>query len=179
MNRMRLEFCLPLLVPRKELGCVKTRLLQTFLWVVLSFGSPCFLHANVDRVIEIKGTALIGLPERYAPAKLEMTAFRLRIGKHEMTFSPYLKNLFEQPHDLRITASWDHEPEGILPPYLNLQIQPKGRDYSYKLLLNLDTLDVIELPIILKTSDSKTWELPVELNDRLKKEIGESTRTLK
>ena len=133
----------------------------------------------MDQVIELKGTTLVGLPKDYAPAELEMKAFRLRIGKHEMTISPYLKNLFEQPHDLRITASWNHEPEGILPPYLNLHIQPKGRDYSYKLLLNLDTLDVIEISVILKTSDLKTWELPVELNDRLKKEIRESIRTVK
>lgn len=158
---------------------MNTRLLQALLWVILSVSSPCFLHANVDRLIEIKGTTLFGLPEKYAPAELEMKAFRLRIGKHEMTFFPYLKQLLDQPHDLRITASWNHEPEGILPPYIGIHIQPKKKDYSYKLLLNLDTLDVIELSVILKTSDSKTLTLPLALDDRSKKDIRESIRTVK
>jgi len=146
--------------------------------MVLSFGYPCFLHAHMDKIIELKGTELVGLPKDYAPAELEMKAFRLRIGTHEMTFSPYLQNLFEQPYDLKITASWDYHLSG-LPPYINLHILPKKKDYSYRLLLNLDTLDLIELSVVLKMSDSKTWELPVALIDRWKKEIRDSIRTVK
>ena len=156
---------------------MKTRRFQTLLGVVLSFGFSCFLHAHMDQIIELKGTNLIGLPKEYAPAELEMTAFRLRIGKHAMTFSPYLQNLFEEPHELRIYASW----KGTLPlpPYIYLRIQPKEKDYSYELVFNLATLDVIELSVVLKTSPSKTWTLPIALNDRIKKEIRKSIRTVK
>jgi hypothetical protein len=160
------------------LGRMKNCFLRAFLWIVLSFGCPSFLHAHMDQIIEVKGTALVGLPDEYSPAELEMTAFRLRIGKHEMTFSPYLTNFFEEAYDLRITASWDHGPE-LLPPYINLHIKPKGKDYSYKLLLNLRTLDLIEFSVVLKTSGSKTWPLPIALDDRTKKEIRESIRTFK
>ena len=156
---------------------MRPRLLQTLLGVVLSFGFSFLLHAHMDQIIELKGTTLIGLPKDYAPAELEMTAFRLRIGKHEMTFSPYLQNLFEQPHDLRIYASW--KGNLTLPPYIYLHIQPKEKDYSYELVFNLGTLDVIELSVVLKKSGSKTWTLPIALNDRIRKEIRESIRTVK
>jgi len=66
-----------------------------------------------------------------------------------------------------------------LPPYIYLRIQPKEKDYSYELVFNLATLDVIELSVVLKTSPSKTWILPIALNDRIKKEIRKSIRTVK
>ena len=157
---------------------MRTRLLQTLVWVVLSFGCPCLVHAHMDRIIELKDTALVGLPKEYGPAELDLKTFRLRIAKREMIFSPYLTNLFAQPYDLKITASWYHD-ASILPPYINLCIQPKQKDYSYGLLLNLRTLELIELAVTLKRSDSSTWRLPVALNKRWKKEIQDSIRKIK
>ena len=61
-----------------------------------------------------------------------------------MVFSPLLKSLFGLPHDLKLTASAYHDPK-ILPPYLAITIQPKGKDFAYQLLLNLDTLDPVRL----------------------------------
>lgn len=107
-----------------------------------------------------------------------MKAFRLRIAKHEMTFAPFLKNLFEHPHDLRVSASWYHD-SATLPPYILLHIQPKMKDFSYDLLLNLGTLELIELSVVLQTSDASTWHLPIALRDQWKEEIQSSTRTLK
>jgi hypothetical protein len=95
-----------------------------------------------------------------------------------MTFSPFLKSLFEQPHDLHISASWYHE-GSTLPPYILLQIQPKKKDFSYDLLLNLGTLEVIKLSVALQVSESSTWLLSVALDEQWKKDIQASIRTLK
>ena len=161
-----------------SLGRMRTLLLQTLVWATLISAWPCLLHAHEDTLIQLKGTTLVGLPKDYAPAELDMKAFRLRIGKRQMTFSPYLKNFFAQPHDLRISASWYHD-SAILPPYILLHIQPKKKDFSYDLLLNLRTLEVIELSVVLQTSDSTKWDLPIGLRDDWKKDIKESIQKLK
>ena len=152
--------------------------LRTLIWATLISTWPSQLRAHEDTLIQLKGTTLVGLPNDYAPAELDLKAARLRIGKHEMTFSPFLKEFFQQPHDLRISASWYHEPT-ILPPYILLHIQPKKKDFSYELLLNLSTLELIQLTVVLRTSDSSTWDLPIALTDQWKKDIKDSIRTLK
>jgi len=154
-----------------------TLFLRTVTWAILISAWPVLLHAHEDRIIQLKGTTLFGLPQDYTPAELDLEASRLRIGKHEMTFSPFLKELFEKPHDLRVSASWYHAP-GILPPYILLHIQPKKKDFAYELLLNLRTLDVIELSVVLQTSGSSSWRLPIALRDEWTKDIKKSIRTL-
>jgi hypothetical protein len=139
---------------------------------------PRALQAHQDTIIQVKDTKLIGLPKDYAPAELDTKAFRLRIGRHAMTFSPFLKSLFVEPYDLRMSASWYHE-RSILPPYLKLSIQPKKKDFSYSILFNLETLEVIELSVTLRVSDSVSRHLPVALSDPQREEIRKSIETLK
>jgi hypothetical protein len=157
---------------------MKPLLFRLLLVAVLSLTGTTVLRAHVDTIIRLKGTTLTGLPKNYAPAELDMNAFRLRIGNREMTFFPLLKSLCELPHDLSITASWYHE-SGTLPPYLSLRIQPKGKDFSYSVLFDLDTLDVIKLSVTLQESESTSRILPVALSDRDKKAIRESIKVLK
>jgi hypothetical protein len=136
------------------------------------------LHAHQDTLIQLKGTTLLGLPKDYSPAEFDIKASRLRIGKHEMTFSPFLKNFFEQPHDLRISASWYHDLARTMPPYLLLHIQPKKKNFAYELVLNLRTLEIIELYVVLHTSNSSKWHLPIRMEDEYTKDINRSIRTL-
>lgn len=155
-----------------------TLFLRTVVLTVLISTWPLQLHAHQDTPIQLKGTTLVGLPKDYAPAEFDMKASRLRIGKHEMTFSPFLKNFFEQPHDLRISASWYHEPAIMMPPYMLLHIQPKKKNFAYELVLNLRTLEIIELYVVLHTSDSSKWHLPIRVRDELTKDITKSIRTV-
>lgn len=157
---------------------MKSFLFRILLVAVFSLAGATVLRAHKDTIIQLKGTALTGLPKTYAPAELDMTAFRLRVGNREMTFSPLLKSICEQPHDLRLTASWYHQ-SGTLPPYLVLRIQPKGKNFSYSLLFNLDTLDLIELSVTLQESKSTTRELKIALSESQKKAIKSSIKVLK
>jgi hypothetical protein len=157
---------------------MSTPLLRLLLAAMLVAASPSLLHAHEDTLIQLKETTLVGLPDNYSPAELNLKAFRRRIGSHVMRFSPFLKSIVDQPHDLRISASWYHE-RAILPPYLVLHINPKKKDFSYDVLFNLDTLDVIELSVILQESDSSSRRLPVALSDQDKEDIRKSVETLK
>ena len=152
--------------------------LRLLVWTCLTLVLPSAVLANEDTVIRLEGTNLIGLPKHYTPAELDPKAIRLRIGSHAMTFSPFLKSLFDEPHKLRIAASWYHE-RSTLPPYLALQIQPKKKDFSYTILFDMETLNVIELSVALRESDSTTRHLPVALSDQRKAEIRNSIETIK
>ncbi len=146
------------------------------LFVVLAWSGKAPAHE--DHILEIKGDKLVGLPDKYAPAEISLKESRLRIGDHVMVFSPLLKSLFEPPHDLKLTASWNHDPK-ILPPYLVITIQPKGKDFGYELLLNLDTLDLIKLSVTLRESENSERVLPIALSDKRKEDIRKSIRKLK
>ena len=134
--------------------------------------------AHKDRLIELKGTRLVGLPEKFTPAELDLKAGELRIGHRAMKFSPLLKSLFDQPHELVISASWYHDPK-ILPPYISLHIKPKEKDFSYEILLNLETLELIEVTVTLRESATTTRRLPIALSDDQLQAIQKSIRTVK
>jgi hypothetical protein len=146
------------------------------LFVVLAWSGKAPAHE--DHIIKIKDDKLVGLPDKYAPAEISLKESRLRIGDHVMVFSPLLKSLFDLPHDLKLTASWYHDPK-IVPPYLVIAIQPKGKDFSYKLMLNLDTLDLIELSVTLRESEKSTRLLPIALSDEEKEDIRKSVRKVR
>jgi hypothetical protein len=158
---------------------MNTRLLQLLVWICLFLALPSVLYAHKDIIIPLKGTNMVGLPKNYAPAELDMKALRLRIGSHAMTFSPLLKSFFDEPYELRISASWYHE-RSILPPYLLLHIQPKKtKDFSYNILINMDSLDVIELSVTLRESDSTSRDLPIALSEQQKEDLRKSIETFK
>ena len=120
--------------------------------------------AHKDSIIHLgEDKALVGLPNEYMPAELDLQNFRLKIKNNELKFSPFLKSLFLEPYDLRVSASWYHE-KSLLPSYLLLHIQPRKKDFGYEILLNLDTLDVISVTVLLKESDSATRHLPIDLS---------------
>jgi hypothetical protein len=146
--------------------------------MALTFVALSEARAHEDTLIRLNGTELVGLPANYAPAELDMKAFRLRIGKRELTFPPSVRELFEQPHDLRISASWYHS-SATLPPYMLLHIQPRKKDFSYEVLLDLDTLQMIDFTLVLRISDKETWNLGINRTDQWKKEIKDSIQTRK
>ena len=120
--------------------------------------------AHQDRIIELEGRKLVGLPSRYEPAEFDRRTFRITIGNRTKQFSPFLQGLFRQPHDLEFTASWYHDASG-LPPYLSLRILPKGKDYSYQILIDLDALRLIKLEIAIRESETSGRYLPIAVSD--------------
>jgi hypothetical protein len=145
---------------------------------VLFFSQCGALLAHKDALIQLKGTRLVGLPEKFAPAELDLKAGELRIGHCAMTFSPLLKSLFDQPHELVVSASWYHDPK-TLPPYICLHIKPQDKDFSYEILLNLETLELIEVSVTLRESATTTRRLPIALSDDQLRAIRSSIRTVK
>jgi hypothetical protein len=134
--------------------------------------------AHVDTPIELHGTQLIGLPSNYSPAEFDATARRLRIGNHVFTFVGMLESFFEDPHKLRLSASWYHEAD-ILPPYIVFHIQPRGKDHEFKILLSLDTLRVIEADITLHRPHDTLQHLPIALDEIQQKLIRAATKTVR
>jgi hypothetical protein len=145
---------------------------------VLFFAQSGALQAHVDRLIELKGTRLVGLPENFAPAELDVKAGQLRIGHRAMTFSPFLQGLFDQPHELVIAASWYHDLH-TFPPYISLRIKPKGKDFSYEILLNLQTLELMDVFVTLRESATYTRQLRIALSEEERRAIRASIHTVK
>jgi hypothetical protein len=48
--------------------------------IILFFSPHGALFAHRDALIQLKGTQLVGLPGKFAPAELDLKAARLRIG---------------------------------------------------------------------------------------------------
>ena len=158
-----------------------------FISCLLLSATPCAsLFAHVDTIIDVKGKTLVGLPSQYSPAELDLEAFRLRIGNHAMEFSPLLKSFFKrQPYDLQVLASWYHDnDDGKSPPYLVLEVTPRGRDYRYSVALALDTLRLLGVSVTLRSSkeppESFTMQtLEIALTDFEKKQIDESIKDVR
>ena len=146
--------------------------------------APASAHQNT--VIRLEGKKLVGLPPEYSPAELDLDAFRLRIGRHVMEFTPLLRSFFErQPYDLEVSASWYHDDAvGGLPPYIVLQITPKARVYSYSVVLALNTLRVIEVSVALRGSagppETMTMQtLPVALTEHEKQKLENAVTSVR
>ena len=157
---------------------MSTTFFRALVCLTLSLAWSCAVHAHEDTLIALKGTKLVGLPDE--PAELDLKSSRLRIGNREMKFTPFLKSFFEQPHDLRISASWYHgQIAPTLPPYILFYIRPKKKDFSYQILLNLRTLDLIELSVGLQESNSTTRSLAIVVGEQVREEIRRSIRLVK
>lgn len=103
-------------------------------------------HAHMDTFLYCEGPNIIGLPPKYQPAYLDIDESRLRVGNHEMEFTPYLKQFFpEQPCYLDIRASWYHRKTiGGLPPYMSIRISSNTNRFHH-LLFDMNTLEVIKI----------------------------------
>jgi hypothetical protein len=121
-------------------------LLRVALLFAVAFGGGTSrVDAHADIIIHLDGNKLVGLPARYSPAEFDTKTLRLTIGKHSKELSPWLKGLFELPHDLQFSASWYHQPSPTLPYYLVITISPRHKDFRYGILVALDTLELLRV----------------------------------
>lgn len=135
----------------------------------------CPLSAHMDRIIELEEGKLIGLPQEYQPAFLDLQDMSLQIGSNRLKFPACVSKYFQNQtqYDVEITASWYHDVY-TLPPYLGISILPKGRDHSFKLLFDMKTLNPIEFQIEIRDSDTVNSFYDLLINDPCRKSIQES-----
>ena len=161
---------------------IRVRVRSVLLCLAMAAASCASASAHVDRIIRLEGKALVGLPAEYSPAELDLEALRLRIGDHVMEFPPPLRGFFErQPYDLVVSASWFHDDDDTLPPYLLLGITPEGRDYSYSVVLALDTLRLLDIRVTLRgpAGPPEAWSeetLHIALRDDQKEQFERSVK---
>lgn len=136
------------------------------------------VEAHQDRLIKLsKDGKLEGLPGEYQPAWFDREKLILRIGQHQMVFPPALANLFpaDRKYDLRLAASWYHSPD-LLPPYLSFEIEMRGQKRGYNLLINLDSLAIIQAEVAeWQTPDLKTYK-PLKFTPEQEKEIEKAVK---
>jgi hypothetical protein len=165
---------------------IRTRLSCVSLCILAGAIPYASLFAHVNTIIDVKDKTLVGLPKQYSPAELDLEAFRLRIGQHVVQFPSLLKTFFtRQPYDLQVSASWYHDnPDGSAPPYLNLEITPKGRDYTYIVSFALDTLHLQGIWVNLRGSrgppETFTMQtLQIALTEFEKKEFNDAVKDVR
>jgi len=116
-------------------------LFLTFLFL----GNSKSFHQDTPLKIDKNGN-IIGLPKQFGPSKFDLAAKKLRIKDREVVFPKCLQYYFEQHQNPKVylSASWYHE-KRILPYYLNFRIVDKRVNYEYSILVNLETLALIEV----------------------------------
>jgi hypothetical protein len=145
------------------------------LTIFLTFSFCVYVTAHSDRVIELKDGKLIGFPEKYQPAYLDLNAKSLQIGTIRFDFPACVSKYFsdDEQFEIEIISSWYHS-MSRLPPYISIKISPKGKMHSYNLLLNMDTLRPIEFEIAIIESETTISYHELKINKRCKELIETS-----
>ena len=134
-------------------------LLTTFL---VSYVPP--LHQDTPLKVD-KNHNIIGLPKEFSPAKFDLDKKYLRIEDHEIIFPKcinYYFDILENP-TVALSASWYHSKE-FLPYYLNINISSKKVNCEYSVLVDLETLELIEVEETIRKKNYFT-STEVELGD--------------
>ena len=119
--------------------------MKTFLILVslLFFTNTDVVHQDTPLQIDKNGD-IIGLPNKYGPAKFDKSEKVLRIRNRILVFPECITEYFEERKNpkLRLSASWYHSKD-IMPYYLNFDISDDETNYSYNILVDLETLELI------------------------------------
>lgn len=136
-------------------------------------------RAHVDAQLSLDGQAIVGLPQEYEPAELNVSEGWLRIGAKRLDFPPCVAKYFEQQRrvTLDLHASWYHESD-TLPPYLAIDIQPHRRAYSFSLLFDLTSLEPIHFTVVIQESKFVTADHRIDVDERCLSEIDRSTKPI-
>src|SRR5687768_8645278 len=108
---------------------MRTPLRFLLVCAIVASAAEVSLWGHEDTTLKLDGKRIIGLPEAYQPAELDVHGF-LQIGDKRLRFNPFMKEVFSDSrrYDIVISASWYHDPK-ILPPYMSLNVTPKGADF--------------------------------------------------
>lgn len=137
--------------------------MKTLSTLLAVFVLPLSLEAHQDTVITLKGKSLENLPKQFQPASFDTKEASLTIAAKKLVFPDALTSILEAPesYDLRIVSSWYHDPE-ILPPYISIKITPKGRHFTYSIMVDMNGPKILQVELELNESDKVTRWVPVD-----------------
>ena len=103
---------------------------------------------------------------------------KLRINDKEIVFPKCLNYYFEEHKNpkLKLSASWYHSKD-IMPYYLNFTISDKSVNYGYTILIDLETLELIDVEKP-TTEGNTTYNPEVELGEKCLTEYKNGIKTL-
>jgi hypothetical protein len=133
-----------------------------------------------DRILKIDDNGnIIGLPKEYGPSKFDLNRKYLRIKDHEIVIPKcisYYFDIYERPK-LRLSASWYHS-KNIMPYYLNFDISQRDEKHGYKMLVNLETLELIYIQIS-NTQGNSTYSHQIKVDNVCLDEHKKAIKVLK
>lgn len=106
--------------------------------------------AHKDSIINVNPDGeLLGLPNEFSPARLDLGVNTITIGQRVLTMPPCVAKYFARPesYDLMVTSSWYHQ-RSTLPPYINFRVKPKNKDFEYELLFSMNDLKPISFQVV-------------------------------
>jgi hypothetical protein len=134
------------------------------------------LAAHQDTPIQLKDGKLLGLPKEFEPAAFDLAKKTLTISGKVLPLSHSLQSLFPDdrsvdefgfqnpvkgiPYELKFSASWYHGPS-LRPPYLLIKITPDDRDFRTEILVDIESVAILEARVFLKISEERTEVVPV------------------
>ena len=122
------------------------------------------VHQDTPLQIDKNGD-IIGLPNEYSPARFDKTEKILRIRNRILVFPECVTKYFEEHKNpkLNLSASWYHSKD-IMPYYLNFDISDNKTNYSYTVLVDLETLELIYVKKVTRKGNS-FFNKEIELNE--------------
>jgi hypothetical protein len=136
------------------------------------------IHQDTQLQIDKNGN-IIGLPKKFSPAKFDLNKKKLRINNKEIIFPKCLNHYFEEHKSpkLKLLASWYHSKD-VMPYYLHFNISYKSVNCEYTILIDLETLELIDLNKSI-TEGSITRNPRVELEKKCLTDYKKAIQTLK
>ena len=130
--------------------------MKTFLILVsfLFITNTDVVHQDTPLQIDKNGD-IIGLPNKYSPAKFDKSEKILIIRNRILVFPECITEYFEKHKNpkLNLSASWYHSKD-IMPYYLNFDISDNKTNYSYTVLVDLETLELIYVNKVTRKGNS-------------------------
>src|SRR5690554_6603364 len=151
--------------------------MKTFL-ILISFlfltDSNLFHQDTILKVDE--NGEIIGLPNKFSPAKFDSSTKILRIRNRIILFPKCITDYFEEHKNpkLRLSASWYHSKD-IMPYYLNFNISDKSVNYGYTILVDLETLELIYVQKTI-TKGTTTYNQDIDLDEKCLNEYENGIR---
>ena len=120
-------------------------LVVAFAGAFLVFSSSVWAHQ--DTIIRVqKDGSLRGLPAQYQPASVDISRLTVRVGPNRFVLPACVTKHFPdlESAKVEVTASWYHSRK-VMPYYIHLKIRPREGAGRAKILLDLETLEFVEL----------------------------------
>jgi len=132
-------------------------------------------HQDTPLQIDENGN-IIGLPNKFSPAKFDTSKKILRIRNRIIVFPKCITDYFEEHKEpkLNLSASWYHSKD-IMPYYLNFDISDKSVNCGYTILVDLETLELIYVQKA-TTEGNSTYNQEIDLDENCLNEYKNGIR---